>query len=126
MDRCECEILYGDPEIVSVTARTPHRTVTVVESAKGAVRKFADAWSRAASPLVFNQFLERFFELADSDWSELVQPEPAGAHLFKFSITPITERAVRKKTGFSLAKNEERRFYRVKPATDFITVKKIS
>jgi hypothetical protein len=123
MERCECETVYGDPSVLCVTARTPKRTTTVVPSTEVAtksVRKFAEAWSRAESPLVFNQHMERFFELADGPWREFVKPEPLDAHLFTFAVTPIEERNVRKKTGFSLAKNQERLFYKVRPANDFV------
>jgi hypothetical protein len=123
MERCECEIVYGDPAVVCVTARTPKKTVGVVpstEAARKSVRKFAEAWSRAANPVVFNQHMERFFELADGPWQEFVKPELPDAHVFKFAVTPIEERSVRKKTGFSLAKNQERLFYKVRPANDFV------
>jgi hypothetical protein len=123
MERCECEVVYGQPELVAVTVTTPDGTLTVradAEPERQSLESLAERWSRAATPEEYLGYLDEFSAQAGAVWRPLIGPEPASATRFRFTVRPIVERAPRKKTGFSLRKNGERLFFKEEPAMKFV------
>jgi hypothetical protein len=123
MQRCECEVLYGSPETVAVTVTTPDGTLTITakeRQSRESVEGLGERWSRAASIEEYLGYLDEFSRLAGTSWRPLIGPEPQSAKHFKFTVRPIVERTPRKKTGFSLRKNDERLFFKKEPAMKFV------
>lgn len=123
MQRCEFEVLYGIPETVAVTVTTPDGSLTIVPDRaehQKSVKDFAERWARASTPSEYLGYLDEFSALAGTAWRQAIGREPPSATRYRFTVTPIVERAPRKKTGFSMKKNDERLFYRQKPAIDYV------
>lgn len=123
MQRCECEVMYGSPELVAVTVTTPDGTLSIradAEPERQDIESLAERWSRAGTTEEYLGYLDEFSARAGAAWRPLIGPEPASATRFRFTVRPIVERAPRKKTGFSLRKNDERLFFKKEPAMKFV------
>ena len=121
MTHCEFSVQHGDERWVSITSQTPELTATVVghtAARRAKMQQFAQKWMQASTVHDFSQHMEEFHRLVQGAWRSHVKPEPPSAIAYRFVITPLKDRAPRRKIGFKRKREDVRSFDKTKPPAD--------
>ena len=119
MQRCECQVTYGDPRVLTVTVEQPNSTVTYTphtQAERAEMQSFAESWSKSLTPGDFNHHLKQFSVLNFTPAQPMT--DKSSIH-YKFTVRPVTDPASGRKLGFR-RKNPVRRFDKHKSAVTFV------
>jgi len=145
MTHCHFSVHYGDPDFVSITARSsllsltkqskkqskkqtsnkntklgdePSLTLSAVghtDAQRLALRHFAQAWTKASTTEEFAHHMTEFQSMLKGKWKAFAQPVPPSSVAYHFVLEPLQEKLPKRTIGFRRL-NDERAFDKTKPA----------
>lgn len=121
MTHCEFSVQRGDERWVSIAGQTPELSATVVghtAARRAKMQEFAQKWMQASTVEEFAQRMTEFHRLVQGAWRSCVKPDPPSAIAFRFELSPLKDRAPRRKIGFRRKREDVRSFDKTKPPAE--------